>query len=478
MVAIVARVLFLTDEFLIDCLGIGYLSSALKCAGHETALVQLPIALGDYQIGRAVELARRWHPHLLAYSVTTGQHKLWRDANINIRAALHSDRCYPLSVFGGPHCTFFPDFIKERNVDVICRGEGERAIVALADAAVKSERRGDYSFEVEIPNLWLFQGSVKNDIAPLADINSFAWPDRELLYSHERNARNPIRNVMASRGCPYNCPYCYNEAYRQIHKGKGETRRVRAPEDVVNEIEALVRDYPTRMIYFQDDILVIPRPWFYELTDRYAARIGLPYHCHVRANLLVESDVAQLKRTGCHGVTLAIEAGNELLRRLALNRRMSDGEIVQACAWIREADLRLRTENMIGIPGETVASAWETIHLNRRCKPDVPWASLYQPYPGTKLGELAEEMGLCKVAPDDVKPSFFEDLVLRLKDRRKLIGMQRWFALAVRSRIIRCLLPLLIRLPRNHWSLRLSDWYRRRLYRTRLYKLENECKGR
>lgn len=458
-----ARVLFLTNEYLIEPLGIGYLSAALKEAGHETALGQVARNGDHYDDMVAMTAIDATQADILAYSVTTGQHRLWAALNERMRFWLRAARseCTPISVFGGPHCTFFPDFLNEPGVDVIVRGEGEEAIVHIADA-VDGKRT-----------------PLQNEWHP-PDVNALPWPDRDLLYQYAHNRNNPIRSVLASRGCPFNCPYCYNQEYRRLYREHGDTRRTREPQDVVDEVLALVARFPTKLIYFQDDLFISPKRWFRRLTEAYASQVNVPYHCHVRADLLTEADVRQLRSTGCHGVTLAIENGDAELRAKALGRRMTDERIVWACAKIKEAGLRLRTENMIGIPGETWESAVKTVRLNQKCRADAPWCSLYQPYPGTRLGIAAEAAGLCKLDPDRVSPGFFEDLPLALPDRQRLINLQKFFALAVAHPRLWPLVSLLTKAPPNRVYQRFSDWYRRYRYRG-LYAVkereaESECR--
>jgi radical SAM superfamily enzyme YgiQ (UPF0313 family) len=437
----VSRVAFLIDEWVIDPLGIGYLAAALKSSGHMTRLFQVPLRRGRFEVGAVAPELGAWKPDFFAYSVTTGRHRLWREANLRLQLLL--DRKIP-AIWGGPHQTFFPEFAACEGVDIMVRGEGEAAIAAIAEGR-----------------------APPGGVQPLPDVDALPWPDRAFLYRRPRNKANPIRNVMASRGCPYSCAYCYNDAYKALC-GPG-TRRVRAPSSVVAECEDLAAHFGARLIYFQDDLFTRPQAWFRELTELYAAKVRLPYHCHVRVGAVDRDDMRHLAATGCQGVTLAIEAGDEALRRLALGRAMGDGEIVETCSWAREAGLKLRTQNMIGIPGETWATAWRTVELNGRCRPDAPWASLFQPYPCTRLGRAAEEAGLCKLDTETVNPSFWDGIGLDLPDGRRLENLHRWFALAVRHPRLRPAIRALCALPRNAAFRRIFDWQRRRGYE-RLYR--------
>jgi hypothetical protein len=73
-----------------------------------------------------------------------------------------------------------------------------------------------------------------------------------------------------------------------------------------------------------------------------------------------------------------VESGDEYFR----NRVM-----------LRRHGVKLLTENIVGLPGETFAAAMRTLAVNRRLRPDVANASLFTPYPGLPLTEYAVARG-------------------------------------------------------------------------------------
>jgi len=82
-------------------------------------------------------------------------------------------------VAGGVFCTFAPDLcIKYPNVDMICVGEGEKALINLCKKIEKGE---DYS---KVTNLWVKSKNgkiIKNRISELVDVNSNPIPDLSLF---------------------------------------------------------------------------------------------------------------------------------------------------------------------------------------------------------------------------------------------------------------------------------------------------------
>ena len=101
-----------------------------------------------------------------------------------------------------------------------------------------------------------------------------------------------------------------------------------------------------------------------------------------------------LRKAGCFRVHVAVETGSPWLRKEVLNRDISDEQIVETFAFLKEAGLRCLAFNMLGIPFETEETIQQTVALNRRIRPDRVHVTLFQPYPGTALFHLCEEKGL------------------------------------------------------------------------------------
>lgn len=476
------KVVFITNDFIIEPLGIMYLSSCLKKAGHQVSIVKTiyneyeryalmdkkhhPKEVVEYEEGlvRSIEDMK---PDIVAYSVTTGMHSYYLRINKLIK-----ERVDAISVFGGPHPTFFPDTICEEGVDAICIGEGDEAFTEFADqlSLGKDVRT--------IKNFWVKQEDsvYKNDVRPLIEnLDKVPFPDRDIIYNFESSYNNPIKNFIIGRGCSYNCTYCFNHAYFALYAGKGRRVRLRTPENVISEIISVIRRAPLQIVYFQDDIFVLSHAWLQKFLSIYVNKINLPYHCHLRADLIDEELLEMLQASGCLSVTLALESGNDYIRNKVLRRGMSREQIYTACSLLRKFGIRFRTENMIGLPGEDLGTALETLRMNIKCKPDIGWASLYQPYPKTVLGAKCQEMGLYDGSLDSIKPSFFEESILSLKDKKKIENLQKLFSLLVEFPFLLPLALVLIRLSPNRSFRRIYKAWKEHCYSRRLYRPKS-CK--
>jgi radical SAM superfamily enzyme YgiQ (UPF0313 family) len=410
------KVLFITKPFIIEPLGIMYLSSMLKSHGHPTDIV----CIGN---GEGVKLkVAEYKPDIVAYSIMTGDQYLYNGVNITIK------RDYPgiFSIAGGPHPTFFPEMINDpvMTFDTICIGEGENSLITFLTLQGHINAQG-FRFRNNC------NGS-KNENFPLCtNLDMLPNPDRYLVSKYQDVHNNPIKHLIASRGCPYNCTYCFNKSFAELYPNQQRVR-FRSVKNVMNEIEELKENPYTKFIYFQDDTFILNKEWLREFSTQ---SIGLPFHCHVRANLINADTVKYLVAAGCYSVHIAIEAGNEQIRSSVLNRQMTNGTIIGAIKMLKNAGIKVMAQSILGLPGTTIENDLETLELNIACQPDYAWVSIFQPYPKTTLGIKAKEIGAYTGDFSDLHNNFFDSCPLNIPFEHKIQieNLQKLFALTVRN---------------------------------------------
>ena len=108
----------------------------------------------------------------------------------------------------------------------------------------------------DIPNIWLKNGQVyKNDVRSLrSNLDDYPFPDRTLYDDLEGRLDRSVRNVTTSRGCPWHCSFCFEDAMREMYSGKGKYVRIRTIDNVIGECLGLKRTTDVRTIYFADDV--------------------------------------------------------------------------------------------------------------------------------------------------------------------------------------------------------------------------------
>jgi anaerobic magnesium-protoporphyrin IX monomethyl ester cyclase len=376
-------------------LGIMYLSAALKAQGYKTELVDLS------QEHNPIQAVINSQPDVVAYSVTTGIHKFYQQFNEDLQK---SKRIF--SVFGGSHPTFFPEFLNESYIDSICIGEGEAAFVDLI-----RNFDGHKLNTLDIQNFhFKNDGNIKiNKLRKLEEnLDSLDFPDRELIRKYINKPFGNDLYMMATRGCPYQCSYCFNESYGEIYEHNGKRVRFRSVDNVIEEINLVTSKQDVNMVFFQDDVFIMRKSWLREFSEKYKQEVGLPFYAHARADLVDEEVVDLLKHAGCVSLDLGIEAGNEEVRNKILSRNLSNEQILYSSMLIKKAGIKLSTKNLLAVPGTTFQNDLETLKINMKIKPDYAWVSLAQPYPKTKLHSFCEEKGIDLIPFDEFPESFHE----------------------------------------------------------------------
>ncbi|MBF0283476.1 MAG: B12-binding domain-containing radical SAM protein [Magnetococcales bacterium] len=375
--------------FVIDRIGhaelfsIPLLAAILKRDGHSVIFQEY-----DPDPKGAMARLQSFQPDALAYSITSTDSNKFLGMNRILKQATGA-----FSIFGGAHPTFFPDFIEKEGVDAICVGEGDAAFPALIGSLGSSAMADVSNFHLKLPGGEI----VRNRPAPLVpDLDALPHPDRDMLYEASWIQREmPIRSFFAGRGCPYKCSYCFNHQYNAMYRGKemGKIVRAKSVSRFLDEIQQVIRKYPTQFLKFHDDVFGVNKAWLAEFAERYPREIGLPYLCYARPNMVHAEYVDALQRSGCHAISIAVECGNETIRNQVLRRNMSSDDVRTAYGLIRERGIRIYSLNMLGLPGETEADLQLTVDLNRECRADFADASIFQPYPGTEITEYCVAHG-------------------------------------------------------------------------------------
>jgi len=254
--------------------GIGILAAVLKQAGHEAALLHVtqPTTREAF-LERLDTLLPPEGPRLIGFSITSNMVPFLRKWSGWIKEAWPD----ALVVAGGVHPTLVPEeTLALPGVDIICVGEGEDAIVELAGALEAG------STPSGIGNLWWKRpdGQIeRKPLRPLVDMDTLPFPDREIYdYANLHHERQGEATMMVSRGCPYACTYCCNEALRGVYRGLGRPVRFRSVPLVIAELQRVLQEYAfIERFVFDDDILPLRRDWFHEFAAAYAAEIGRPF---------------------------------------------------------------------------------------------------------------------------------------------------------------------------------------------------------
>jgi radical SAM superfamily enzyme YgiQ (UPF0313 family) len=402
-------------------LGISYLSAMLKKAGHRTELV-IP---RPFRIQHDIDkILREFQPEVVCFtSVASKYPTVEKIANYIRKKASQA-----FLVIGGPHASLQPRELEKGPYDAICVGEGEYPMVEMAEALEKNKE------PTGISNMWIrkggsFERNKNRDF--VENLDKLPFPDRELWKPWVKNDRYHM--ILSGRGCPWNCTYCCNHAFRRLARGK--YFRHRSQSNIMKEVAQLCEDFPdVSHIYFEIETIAAHPSWIFKLCnilEEFNASRKTPLHfgTNIRARRATSFKplFEAMRRAGFTEINLGIESGSERLRVDILRRLETNEDLIRTCDEARQAGLQINAYNMIGIPGESIEDFHQTIELNRRCSPDRNYLSIFYPYPGTHLHRFCIESGI----PIKIKKERLERFtpVLRLPgfSKRMILHYFRWF---------------------------------------------------
>ncbi len=425
-----------------ESLGVMLLCACLKREGHDAE-----VFINSFERD-IIERTAVYNPDIVCFNVLTGEHP-W---HIETARAVKTVLPTAWTACGGPHPTFFPRFIEEKEIDIICIGEGEEAICELAAAypdpdALRTIRNLHFKVKGE---------TVSNPLRPLVrDLDSLPFPDRDVMYKYPFMRRAGRKKFLAFRGCPYRCSFCFNHKMIEMYAGKGGYVRKRSSGNVISEINEVRRKYGLGSVFFQDEIFTLDKNWLLSFLDEYRREVSLPFTCFVRADLVDEETIKALRDSGCAGVQFGIEAGDEDIRNAVLRKQLTDGQIIAAAALLKTYRIKFKTYNILGLPKEDMPRMFKTAEINMRIRTDLPWASILAPYPQT---DIAEIMKAEKLIPEDYDydnlcSTFFDANTATRKDKI-VLNFQRLFIVTVKFPFVFPIVKRLILLPPN----KIFDW--------------------
>lgn len=404
-----ARVV-LVQYWIVDHLGLMSISSVLKAGGHESTI------LVRYEERDILKSIKELKADIVGFSCSTGAHvHALKDVKV-----IKESMPWVVTIMGGPHATFVPEVIYNDGIDVVCRGEGENALLELADHV---KNKTDYS---HVSNLWVKSGEkiFKNEVAPLIEnIDELPFGDRSHYNRYPILRDKKERAIMFGRGCPHDCTFCFNSSLKDMYKGKGRYIRRRSIENVIKELEGLKKKYFVQQISFEDDTFLDDKDWILEFLKEYKTKINIPYRCNTRFDTLTDDVVLMLKSTGCFLIALGVESGSERIREQVFNKGLKTRDILTGVNILKKYGLKFHALNIIGSPQETLDEAIDTLMINRQIKPDIPFVSLFQPYPATAIVRKYHLI----YDYDRLPSSFWSSSVIKQDNIRELENLQRLF---------------------------------------------------
>lgn len=406
------RVLFVYNE--VEALGLEYLSAVLKLHGHETGLAFDPRLFDFFRhefrnglLARAFEFRKevlrkvvQFEPEVIGFQVLSANYPWSLEMSREIKKLLPN---VPI-VFGGYHPTASQQHVMKNDcVDYVIKGEAEHAFLDLVNMLEAGE------VDPSMPNLVMRRKGelVDNDVRPyIQDLDTLPFPDKDLFYEMG-SPFNIAHMIMTRRGCPYGCTFCGNNLWRKTYFKDDPNYmftpkflRGRTPENVIEEMKIVKRDYGVKLLRVNDDDFPYDERWLTRFAELMTDEAKIAYKCFVNPNSINENTARLLRITGCEQVQMGVQSMNPQLRK-SMGRPMPEKIISRAVSCIRNEGIGLFCDQIYGLPGETEDDYKSMVSFYRSNPTDfvnVYWVNYF---PGTDMLQQAVEAGVLSQEQSD-----------------------------------------------------------------------------
>ena len=250
-------------------------------------------------------------------------------------------------VVTGPMATKSADVLNTGVVHAVIKGEYEKGMVDVVNGV---------------------EGVVDFNLLTLEEMNAAPFPHfddkiwNKYWDSNPRGQIAPHAQVWSSRGCPYKCIFCVWPATMTGNDPNGEGKRT-VRQYSADYMEAFLTElterYDFKCIYFDDDTFNLGNRHV-EAMCQVMAKIGLPWSAMCRADTIKLDAWKLMKESGCFGVKLGFESGNQYVVDQIVNKHLDLEYAAEIVRELKQLGMTVHGTFTYGLPGETKEQMLET----------------------------------------------------------------------------------------------------------------------
>jgi len=348
-------------------MGLAYIAASLKSVGAEVKYIDLET---DKQGKEKLSLVlREWKPHYIGFSIIPR----YVDNALKLAKEFKSKRCDAKLVAGGIHPSVAPElFLEDDSFDYVIRGDGEIPFKSLIRKDSLNEISGlcfKDSYTSEIIDNGVNYEPFNLEELPFPDfetipLNKYPTPPLGIFL------KLPSYPMFATRGCGGKCTFCTNYDFNKKH-------RVRAAENVIQEILMAVAKYKAKEIYFMDANFSFNMEYTYQLCEALLDRkLPVTWHCGTRIDKVDEKLLDIMKAAGCCSVAFALETADQTMAK-KIQKPYNLERAVEIFKYCDKLGLFIKHNFMYGLPGETEKSLKKTLSLALSVPADIAYFHMF-----------------------------------------------------------------------------------------------------
>lgn len=428
-------------------LGLCYIGASAKKQGHNVRIIHQITESND----KILRMAEEYKPDVVGFSALTYNFNNAVELSGSIKHSLGAK-----TVFGGVHVIADPDAIHNNEIDYLIRGEGD---IAFSELVFALENKADASQLEQIKGIVYKNGNrIINTGLPdrIKNLDELLFPLRENLPVGEKYyvrqgltypapSQQRRASINSSRGCMYKCTFCTSPLQWQ---GNWIGR---SSENIVDEIEQLVKDYKINYLEFKDENFTQDKNRVIAICKEFDKReVKLNWYCQGRISDLIngngEVDIEILnviKNAGCFEIEYGIESGlNNSLRKM--HKGITAEQTMKVVEASKKAGLSVHALMMLGFPWEQRPDLEASVEFAKNLVADRYRFSFCVPFAGTsmskevdfsKLKELNEDKWTTDFPVVELNDMTLEELMLFRQEAYRQVYLNDAYSARVKERI-------------------------------------------
>ncbi len=356
-------------------IGIGFLISILRDAGHEVFFIDNYLQPSDFL--ETDYLTRNEIDFVGIYANTI----CYRDTLrmfYRLEYLRQSGKWQGRIMVGGPHTTValetIPDF-----VDFVVQGEGEQAVLDIVEDKVKDR-------------VVCYPALKELDALPMPAWDYFIHLPYKWTVDWFSEA--PVFTMNTSRGCPFRCAFC------SVGSIWGKQYTYFSADRIVSDIEYLIGQYNAKGIYFREDNFTLNKDRLRRFCNLLIEKgISISWSCESRVNTLDRETVELMHRAGLRAFYFGVESGSQRILDF-MKKDITIEQTRNAFRLCHEFGIRTAASIVVGVPTETEEDIEQTRKLLEEIRPTVTWYNVFTGIPDSELYRYAIENKLYEFIDD------------------------------------------------------------------------------
>ena len=422
--------------------GIRSISACLKQEGHDVDLIfllrEFTEKYAEKTMNDLVKLTKE--SDLVGITLMSN---FW-DLAVQITQKLKDNYDFPI-LWGGTHPTIRPEECLDY-ADMVAIGESEETLIELS----RKMQNNLYYYDttgmgfndkgkIIVNKLRELPGSAKAEIKSLDQIpfqdydyrshfilngEDIIKMDTEILKKHW----DLVYMTQPTRGCPFACTFCVNNAYLAMHPHQKPIRK-RSVDNIIMELQKAKDQIPfIRYIMFDDDaFFLMSLDEIKDISKKYKELIKIPLIITgATPSTLTKEKLSLLVDAGLIEMRMGIQTAGASTKKL-YKRPHTNQQVENAVRMVNEfkGKVRAKYDIILDSPWDSDQDSIETLMFLSKL-PTPFWIGLFSLvyYPGTEVYNRAKKDGLIKDDLNDVyrktfqaaKKTYYNRLFFLLRD--------------------------------------------------------------